>query len=101
MIDAEMPEERITVIIDEPEALGYALNKAKPGDLLLVFGDAITRCWKQIVTFKPEQTDEMTTMEPSSPALQASCESFGIAMDQFESLIIDERGARLAREEND
>ena len=96
LMEAGLPEERITIIIDEQEAVAYALNKAKSGDLLMVFGDAITRCWKQIINFKPEQDEEVETQEPVASSLPTPNPSFAMAMDQFESLIIDERGARLA-----
>src|SRR5262249_53313273 len=39
--------DRISTIIDEREAVDAALEMARPGDLLLIFGDNITRCWKQ------------------------------------------------------
>jgi cyanophycin synthetase len=35
----------------EADAVDAALASCKPGDLLLVFGDDYTRCWKQIIYF--------------------------------------------------
>ncbi len=39
-------ESQIQIIEDETEAVDAALELAKAGDLLLIFGDDITRCWK-------------------------------------------------------
>ena len=43
----------IEIIPDEQAAIGAALSMGEPGDLLLVFADALTRSWKQIIKFKP------------------------------------------------
>lgn len=42
----------ISVIPDEQEAIDAALNMGQPGDLLLIFADALTRSWKQIIKFR-------------------------------------------------
>ena len=44
----------ITLIPDEQEAIDAALHMGLPGDLLLVFADALTRSWKQVTKFRPE-----------------------------------------------
>ena len=44
---------KITMIVDEQEAIDASLQMAQPGDLLLVFADALARGWKQIVNFRP------------------------------------------------
>ena len=49
-----MPAEQILVIPDEQTAIDAALREAQPGDLLLIFADAITRTWKQVIQFRPE-----------------------------------------------
>ena len=46
--------DRISVIVDEQEAIEAALRMARAGDLLLVFADALARGWKQIINFRPE-----------------------------------------------
>jgi len=45
---------QIEIIPDEQEAIDAALRMGQPGDLLLIFGDALTRSWKQVIKFKPE-----------------------------------------------
>src|SRR4029077_17431690 len=50
---AGVHEEAISIIPDEQEAISAALNMGQPGDLLLIFADALVRSWKQITKFKP------------------------------------------------
>ena len=99
MVEAGVPESDIVVLPEEVEAVERALQEAKSGDLLLVFGDDIPRTWKQLVGFQatddaPESADppEETTVSspaPSPPPVPAA--ALG------EQLIRDERGVRLAR----
>jgi cyanophycin synthetase len=49
-----VPDSAITLIPDEQEAIAAALRMGQLGDLLLVFADALTRSWKQVIKFKPE-----------------------------------------------
>ena len=42
----------ISIIPDEQEAIEAALRMGEPGDLLLIFADALARSWKQITKFK-------------------------------------------------
>jgi cyanophycin synthetase len=47
-------ESAIELIPDEQAAIEAALRMGQPGDLLLIFADALTRSWKQIIKFKSE-----------------------------------------------
>ena len=95
--------EQISVIPLEPTALDHALALAEPDDLLLVFGDNCTRCWKQIVHFgeqleaqsAPTGKDENSNFTASLPLLMDT-----IAIPDGE-LIQDKRGVRIARVEED
>ena len=51
-----VPEAAISIIPDEQDAIDAALHMGQPGDLLLVFSDALVRSWKQITKFKPSDT---------------------------------------------
>lgn len=90
---------KIELIPDEQEALARALQIGRPHDLVLVFGDAISRCWKQITSFasesEPVRTDasEPLRIEPA-PAPEFRLEDGG-------TLVRDERGVRLARDADD
>src|SRR4030088_1072979 len=50
---AGVREQAISLIPDEQQAIAAALDMGQPGDLLLVFADALVRSWKQITKFKP------------------------------------------------
>jgi cyanophycin synthetase len=52
-----VPDSAIEVIPDEQEAMAAALRQGRPGDLLLLFADALTRSWKQVIKFKPAAHD--------------------------------------------
>jgi cyanophycin synthetase len=47
-----VPASAISVIPDEQDAIEAALNMGQPGDLLLIFADALIRSWKQITKFR-------------------------------------------------
>jgi hypothetical protein len=50
--------DRITVIPSEPDAVDQALKMCSKGDLLLIFGDKISRTWKQIIYFGGREPSE-------------------------------------------
>jgi cyanophycin synthetase len=52
--EAGVPEDAISVIPDEQQAIDAALNMGRQGDLILIFADALVRSWKQITKFKPQ-----------------------------------------------
>jgi cyanophycin synthetase len=56
-----VPGTAISIIPDEQEAIDAALHMGQPGDLLLIFADALTRSWKQIIKFRtsPEAPAEI------------------------------------------
>ncbi|MDA5093696.1 cyanophycin synthetase [Aliiroseovarius sp. KMU-50] len=89
-------EGSISVIPDETEAVNAALAMAAPGDLLVIFGDNTTRCWKQIIHFNSgEETDEAAPVAAASPEEDSEFEDL---FDSDQTLIRDERGVRLARD---
>ena len=97
--DAGVAETAISVIPDEQQAVDTALRKAGPGDLVLVFADALARTWKQIIRFKAD--GDMPT-----PAVRAEVPQLDTALDErlvaaMEGVVRDERGLRFEREESD
>ena len=46
--------ENIEIVLDEHEAVNHALTNAHEGDFVVVFADKVSRCWKQITSFKSE-----------------------------------------------
>jgi cyanophycin synthetase len=93
----------ITIIPDEQEAVDAALHMGEPGDLVLIFADALTRSWKQITKFKPAGTPETAArVAPvaAAPVLsEVSAEP--ASFTSLEGLLRDERGIRLAPEVDD
>jgi cyanophycin synthetase len=61
-------DDRITMIVDEQQAIEAALRMARPNDLLLIFADALARGWKQIVNFSP---DDQESIVPEPRAARA------------------------------
>ncbi len=73
----------------------------RPGDLLLIFADALTRSWKQIIYFRPEGAPAQSAAPPpaAAPVVEAPVEA--AAPLSLEGLIRDERGIRFAPEASD
>jgi len=97
--------DNIFVIPDEVEAIEKGLQLAGHDDLLMVFGDAITRCWKQIISFndikevgttnieqKPVQTvvSMLDTSEPDTFVLESGMK-----------IVKDDRGVRVVSEHDE
>jgi cyanophycin synthetase len=102
---AGVPDDAISIIPDEQEAIDAALNMGRPGDLLLVFADALVRSWKQITKFRPAgqpepfRLDAAPTAAPTAPPPPQP-----LALPELmgsEGLIRDERGIRIARDTDD
>ncbi len=91
--------EQIEVVPDEQEAVLRGLALARPGDLLVVFGDNIARCWKQIIHFNPATGDGAPTSAPSSATAARDDEPEHFALAEGQQLVRDERGVRLVRDE--
>jgi cyanophycin synthetase len=76
---------------------------AQEGDLVMIFGDDIERCWKQVTGFEVEGV-ESVGLEAEKP-IQSFVEEDPMAftLDPGAELIRDERGVRIARidEESD
>jgi cyanophycin synthetase len=97
-----VPAAQISVIPDEQEAIDAALRMGRPGDLLLVFADALVRSWKQVIKFRPEGAPAPRRAEPvAAPAPEPAFAGSEDTSVDMEGLVRDERGVRLGREEAD
>jgi cyanophycin synthetase len=94
-------DEQISVIPEEVRSVDAALRRARTGDLLLIFGDQITRTWKQIVNFHSEGALRPVTAEYAVPRPVPTEPAIELAVSDLNSLVRDERGVRLARESDD
>ena len=114
MMEAELlatgfGREKMQVIPDEQQAIAAALEAGKRGDLILVFADKISRSWKQVIYFKPLSDEKPGSVPPAAaPSAPAPVVALphgdapvsDVVMDG--ALVIeDERGVRLAREQDD
>lgn len=102
LIEAGVSSNQIEIIADETQAVAHALKIAEKSDLLMIFGDDITRCWKQIIHFESESEanqDEAVVNNTPEIASTEPAHVQDFTLDQGQRLIRDERGVRLAREE--
>jgi cyanophycin synthetase len=104
---AGVPQKAISVIPEEQEAINAALEMGQPGDLLLIFADALVRSWKQIIKFKPAGVAHPPLVTPPPQLLEAAANGAArigeaAALNfSLEGLIRDERGVHFAPEAED
>ncbi len=102
LLTAGVAAEQILVIPDEQLAVDTALREAQPADLLLVFADAITRSWKQVIQFRPEAPARLVerprVSRPEAPVAAVMTPLMDEGRREF---VRDTRGVWLAREEAD
>jgi cyanophycin synthetase len=46
--EAGLPEDKITLVLDELEAADTALDRAHTGDLVVIFADDVDAVWKRV-----------------------------------------------------
>lgn len=71
LIAGGLPEDRITYVEQECEAVLAALGKARRGDLVLVFCDNYGTCWEKIAGFRPE-SEAASRRTPNPDAVTAA-----------------------------
>jgi cyanophycin synthetase len=117
---AGVPPAAISIIPDEQTAVEAALNMGQPGDLVLIFADALVRSWKQITKFKPVGATARAAPREARPAPtdtrhgedghfvsgfsgngSGPAHEAGAPAPSLEGLIRDERGVRFAPEADD
>ena len=95
----------IQVIPSESDAIEAGLELCKQGDLLIILGDEITRCWKQIIHFNSDGKDIQPEEEPE-PSRDYPENLFEpverkFKLEKGQSLVKDERGVRLVVERDE
>ncbi len=103
LVAAGVDPGRITIIPDERECVDQALRAAARDDLLLIFGDQINRCWKQVTKFNASASEVKATSAATVNVVDPRLFSGApVASDSgLGELIEDARGVRLARETDD
>lgn len=99
LIEAGVPDSALSVIPDEQEAVDAALRMGQPGDLLLVFADALTRTWKQITKFQPSGDAPKPAAKIELPPLDTTPGETDFSA--MEGVVRDGRGLVFEREESD
>jgi cyanophycin synthetase len=97
--DQGVADDAISVIPDEQEAVDTALRMAQPGDLLLVFADALARTWKQITKFEPEGDAPRPVARTEPASAPADLETADVL--EMEGVVRDDRGLVFEREDSD
>jgi len=89
----------IDVIPDEVLAVAAALDMAREGDLLMLFVDNVRRCWQQVIHYEGHGAEVAVsdTVKPVQSFVETNPDAFHL--DSGVRLVRDERGVRLAREE--
>ena len=97
--DGGIDDDAMSVIPDEQHAVDAALRMGQPGDLLLVFADALVRTWKQITKFQPDGEMPRPVAKVELPALESTLDERAVAA--MEGVVREERGLVFEREESD
>jgi cyanophycin synthetase len=94
-------DDAIQVVPKETEALEAALGAARPGDLVLVFADQVTRCWKQIIYWNGNKPhgDELDGAGRTAPPTTVDTVADAPADLAALGLVRDARGVLVAPSE--
>ena len=103
LLAAGVTSDRIQIIPSEVEAIEYALSISEADDLVIVLGDNITRCWKQIVHFGDDGQKRNVNEKPSSDYAEILFEPVEHAfhLEEGQRLVKDERGVRIVIEHDE
>ena len=79
LIEAGVSEEAIEIVQLEEEAVHHALDMARRDDLVVLFADALTRTWKQVVHFESGslESSPAAATPSSSRCPKSRCPSSG------------------------
>ncbi len=99
-------KEKILIIPNEEEAVDKALSLADADDLVMIFGDAIVRSWKQIINFDTHTSQAKAQNDKQNPTVVSMLDSQDEANPQADSfelekgmkIVKDERGVRVVAE---
>lgn len=94
----------ISIVPNEFDAIEKGLEMSREGDLLIVLGDNISRCWKQIVHFNEGQTQEKPeTTEPSQDFPEKLFEpvEHKFELEDGQRIVQDERGVHIVTDHDE
>ena len=103
LVEAGVDEAAIDVVPDEAEAVQHTLSLARPGDLVVVLGDKIERCWDQIVHFGGAAAGDGQAAPPPATddagGVGLGPEGEAFRLREGQTVIRDRRGVRVATDE--
>ena len=96
LIEQGVEASAVEMVPDEVKAVRHALELAAEGDLVVIFGDDITRTWKQIIHFESGTPSESSdSVAATASYVEEDPEAF--TLEPGTRLVRDERGVRLAK----
>ena len=110
LLAAGVDASAVDVVPDEAEAVDHTLGLAGPGDLVVVLGDKIERCWDQIVQFGADgadasggaggaEGDGQTAPPPEVSGARPDPEAGAFRLREGQRLVRDRRGVRVGTDE--
>ncbi|MDH3348368.1 MAG: hypothetical protein OEM02_09785, partial [Desulfobulbaceae bacterium] len=98
LIKENISENNILIVPDEVEAIEKALSMAAQDDLVMIFGDAITRCWKQIINYGDKPFVETAKKEIPVQTVVSMLDANhpdSFVLEAGMKIVKDERGVRV------
>jgi cyanophycin synthetase len=101
--ESGVKKRKIDLVPNEVDAIDAALDMAREGDLVVIFGDNIERCWKQVAGHQVEDAQVKDNIPEKTVQSFVEEDPEAFTLDPDSELIRDERGVRIARidEESD
>jgi cyanophycin synthetase len=101
--ERSVAKQQSQVIAEEAIAVQAALDMAEEGDLLVIFGDDIKRCWKQVAGYEVGESGRRKSETKTLIESFVEEDPGAFQLDADMELIRDERGVRIAQfdEESD
>ena len=91
----------VELVAEGSEALARALEQAQEHDLVVVFGDNVVRCWKQIINFEPTSAAADSTQHERAVHSFVEEDPEAFSLEPGTELISDERGVRIAAQHDE
>jgi cyanophycin synthetase len=103
LISQGVAESQIEVFGSEVDAVNCGLKQCQPGDLLIVLGDGITRCWKQIIGFNSAVVAQavVSPVSPTSAQKLYQAVEQVFTLEEGQTLVKDNRGVRIVVERDE
>ena len=101
MLATGIEDSAIEIVPNEVPAVARSLDLAKEGDLIVLFVDDVRRSWNQVIHYEGDGVTSSTPdeLKPVTSFVEEDPQAF--SLDAGARLVRDERGVRLARDEEE